>query len=80
MIIINWIECFRKTFFYLLQTKGERRQAEEARASRRRPDPSRQRLCGDRDVRQVLHNIRSAWPLRKRTGWSTSFYFRSFFS
>ena len=69
-----------KTFFYLLQTKGERRQAEEARAGRRRPAPPRQRLCGDRDVRQVLHNIRSAWPFRKGTGWSTYFYFASFFS
>ena len=68
-----------KTFFYLLQTKGERRQAEEARAGRRRPAPPRQRLCGDRDVRQVLHNIRSAWPFRKGTGWSTYFYFASFF-
>ena len=61
------------------KTKGERCQAEEARAGGRRPAPPRQRLCGDRDARQVLHNIRSASPFRKRTGWSTYFYFTSFF-
>ena len=57
-----------KTFFIFTnrKTKGERCQAEEARAGGRRPAPPRQRLCGDRDARQVLHNIRSAWPFRKR--------------